>query len=114
MTMMKALIGAALVVALAACGGGTGTEDDRTAVIEACNSQQGIGWLRKEYGENYCQCYADTAKAQMDADSYKALATASREELKVVDDKAAREAIARQNTLVYSEASHHAQSCKRT
>lgn len=112
--MMKVLIGATMFVALTACGGRTGKTDDRAAIIEACNTQQGAGWLRKEHGENYCECYADTAKEKMDADSYKTLAAASREELQAVDDEAAREAIARRNTRVYSEASHHAQSCKRT
>ncbi|HNR22300.1 MAG TPA: hypothetical protein PKL49_04675 [Steroidobacteraceae bacterium] len=114
MAMMKLLIGATLFVVLAGCGGSAGTTDDRTAIIDACNTQQGAGWLRKEYGENYCECYADTAQQKLDSDSYRTLAAASREELKAADDEAARETIARRNTGVYSEASHHAQSCKRT
>jgi hypothetical protein len=115
MTALKLLTGAialAAIAAIAACGGG-GKANDRAAIVEACNTQQGAGWLRKEYGENYCECYADTAKEKLDADAYKTLAAASREELKAGDDEAAREAIARRNTRVYSEASHQAQSCKK-
>lgn len=113
MTIVKVLISATMFAALTACGGGAGKMDDRTAIIEACNTQQGAGWLRKEYGENYCECYADTAKEKLDADFYKALVAASREALKVVDDEAAREAIARRNTRFYAEAEHRTQSCER-
>lgn len=114
MTVLKLLIGATALAALGGCSGGGGSTDDRAAIVEACNTQQGAGWLRREYGENYCACYADTAKEKLDADAYKTLAAASREELKAGDDEAAREAIARRNTQVYSEASHQAQSCKKS
>lgn len=112
MATVKVLVGMAALLALAGCDAG-GKTDERSAVIEACNTQQGAGWYRKEYGENYCECYADAAKEKMDKVSYETLAAASREELKARDDKGAREAIARRNTQVYSEASRHAQSCKK-
>jgi hypothetical protein len=45
-------------VGLVACGDDdAGSSVDATAVLtEACNTQQGIGWLKKEYGETYCDC----------------------------------------------------------
>jgi hypothetical protein len=85
-------------------------EEDRAALIEACDSQQGIGWLKREYGEDYCECWADKAQEVLGEENYGRLVEASRAEL-VAADVADRERIARENTHLYSSVSSAAQSC---
>lgn len=99
------------VLSLAACAGGElSAEESRSAVVEACETQQGIGWLKREYGERYCECYADTALEVLSEENYDVLARASRAELDAAD-VADRERIARENTSVYSSVSGAMGSC---
>lgn len=104
------------LLGLWACGsGGAGErfteEEDRVALVDACETQQGIGWLKSQHGEDYCQCWADKAKEVLGAANYSELAQASRAEL-ASDDVADRERIARENTHLYSSVSNAAQSCR--
>lgn len=100
-------------VGLAACGGGDGSSADATAVLtEACNTQQGIGWLKKEYGEGYCDCWVSQAPKVLSAENYAAFVKANEAELAAADD-ADRENIARQNTTLYSSVSSAASACMR-
>jgi hypothetical protein len=82
--------------------------------MEACETTQGIGWLKREYGEDYCSCWADKAKEVLGDDNYSSLVQASRAELAAGADVADRERIARENTHLYSSVSHAAQSCGRS
>jgi len=84
-----------VVITLGACAAGEGdTADERTVLISACETQQGIGWLRKEYGEDYCACWADAAKDGLDQATYAELVKASRAELKA-ENETERENLAR-------------------
>jgi hypothetical protein len=112
------LAGAAgLALALTACGGATdngigGGIDARAVLLESCNTQQGIGWLKKEYGEAYCECWVDQAKEVLGTDNYNTLVSASAAELEAVDD-ADREKIARRHTEIYSTVSAATGKCAR-
>lgn len=69
------------LLALWGCGGGEAREQEegeapRMALMEACGTQQGIGWLKREYGENYCACWADTAQEVLSEANYRTLAIA--------------------------------------
>jgi hypothetical protein len=86
-------------------------EEGRAALIEACDTQQGIGWLKREYGEDYCACWADRAQEVLGEENYRRLVEASRAEL-VSADVADRERIARGNTHLYASVSNAAQSCR--
>lgn len=88
-------------------------EEGRAALMEACETQQGIGWLKREYGEDYCECWADKAQEVLGEANYSRLVQASRAELASAD-VADRERIARENTDLYSSVSNAAQSCGRT
>jgi len=106
------------LLGLWACGAGSAGDqfteaEDRAALVEACNTQQGIGWLKREYGEGYCECWADKAREVLGDANYSRLAQASRAELASAD-VADRERIARENTDLYSSVSNAAQSCRKT
>jgi hypothetical protein len=107
-----------VLLGLWACGAGSAgdqftEEEGRAALIEACGTQQGIGWLKREHGEDYCECWADKAKDVLGEANYSRLVQASRAELASAD-VADRERIARENTDLYSSVSNAAQSCGRT
>lgn len=108
-----------MVIGLWACGGGDAggesTEsvpvgDARADILAACESQQGIGWLKKQHGDTYCSCWADKAKEKLSAPNYATLVEAVRAELKAAD-KADREAIVREHSTIYSAVSTAAQAC---
>jgi hypothetical protein len=86
---------------------------EQCSLIEACETQQRIGWLKREYGEDYCECWADKAQEVLGEANYGMLVQASRAELASAD-VADRERIARENTHLYSTVSAAAQSCRRT
>ncbi len=44
-----------LLMALVAGGGGNPV-DSRAALMNSCETSQGIGWNKREYGEHYCEC----------------------------------------------------------
>src|SRR5690606_21098001 len=116
MTKLALVWSGIAVVGLWACGAGNAEdsfteEEGRAALIEACGTQQGIGWLKREYGDNYCDCWADKAKDVLGEANYGKLVQASRAELAAAD-AADRETIARENTDLYSSVSNAAQSCK--
>jgi hypothetical protein len=105
------------LLALWACGtesaGDQFTEEEgRAALVEACETQQGIGRLKREHGDDYCECWADKAQEVLGEANYSRLVQASRAEL-ASDDVADREKIARENTELYSSVSSAAQSCGR-
>lgn len=96
------------LVALTACGGDSGgAADARASLLASCSSQQGIGWLKKEYGEQYCECWADAAEQGLSPDNYKSLVKATQAEMKAADE-ADREKIVRQHTEIYSAVSAEA------
>ena len=99
------------LTALTACGGGGGSGggavDGRASLLASCSSQQGIGWLKKEHGEQYCECWADAAEQSLSPDNYKTLVKATQAEMKAADN-ADREKIVRQHTEVYSTVSDEA------
>jgi hypothetical protein len=97
------------VLALAACGGGEAV-DGRASLMSACESSQGIGWLKREYGDNYCTCWADQARDVLSAENYRTLVEATQAELKAAD-KADREKIIREHTEIYSTVSAAAKRC---
>lgn len=101
----------ALVVltGLAACGGGE-TIDSRAVLMASCETSQGIGWLKREYGDSYCDCWADQAKEVLSSENYQTLVEASQAETKAAD-KADREKIIRQHTEIYSTVSNAAKRC---
>lgn len=106
------------LLGLWACGAGPASdpfteEEGRAALIEACETQQGIGWLKREYGEDYCGCWADKAKEVLGEENYSSLVQASRAELAAGADVADRDRIARENTHLYSSVEAAAQSCGR-
>jgi len=95
------------VLVLAACGGEAAerstAEGDRVALIEACETQQGIEWLRREYGEDYCDCRADVAKEALDVPTYRMLVEGARAELEAGSPEE-REGIARDAFEAYAQA----------
>ena len=98
-----------LLMALVACGGGNPV-DSRAALMNSCETSQGIGWNKREYGEHYCECWADQAKEVLSSENYQTLVTAAQEEVKAAD-KADREKIIRQHTEIYSTVSSAAKRC---
>lgn len=118
MTRQPLLWTTLVLVILAGCGSGDTTQqieegDPRTALLEACETQQGIGWLKREYGDTYCECWADKAQEVLGEDNYGKLVQASRAELGA-ENAADRERIVRENTHLYSSVSNAAQSCGST
>ncbi len=106
------------LLGLWACGAGSAGEqfteaENRAALVDACESQQGIGWLKREHGDNYCECWADRAQEVLGEANYSRLVQATRAELAAAD-VADRERIVRENTDLYSSVSSTAQSCGRT
>ena len=99
----------AVLAGLSACGGSEPI-DSRAALMTSCETQQGIGWLKREYGESYCDCWADQAKDVLSSENYQALVKASQAEIKAAD-KADREKIVRQHTEIYSTVSDAAGRC---
>ena len=101
----------ALVVSagLVACGGGE-TVDSRAVLMASCETSQGIGWLKREYGDNYCECWADQAKEVLSSENFETLVKASQAETKAADE-ADREKIVRQHTEIYSTVSDAAGRC---
>jgi hypothetical protein len=104
------------LLGLLACGAeaseeGFTEEEGRAALIEACDTQQGINWIKSQYGEDYCECWADKAREVLGDENYGQLVQASRAELSSAD-VADRERIARENTHLYSSVSSAAQSCR--
>ncbi|MDO9460879.1 MAG: hypothetical protein Q7N95_12300 [Alphaproteobacteria bacterium] len=99
----------ACVLMLAACGE-EGTVDVRANMIEACGTKQGIGWLKREYGDNYCECWADQAVKVLSPANYEVLVKAVQLELEAAD-KADREKIYREHTAIYSTVAAAAKSC---
>ena len=96
------------LMALTACGGGSGgAVDARASLMAACSSQQGIGWLKKEHGDQYCECWADAAEQTLGPANYETLVKATQAEMKAAD-KADREKIVRQHTELYSMVSAEA------
>lgn len=108
-TMTQLFSGSLLILTLAACGG-TPT-DGRATLMAACDTQQGIGWLKREHGEQYCECWADKAREVLADENYGKLVAAAAAELKAADN-ADREKIVRENTSLYSTVSNAARSCK--
>ena len=96
------------LVALSACGGGSGgAVDARASLLASCSSQQGIGWLKKEHGDQYCECWADAAEQSLSPDNYKILVKATQAEMEAADE-ADREKIVRQHTEIYSTVANEA------
>jgi hypothetical protein len=103
----------ALVVlaGLAACGGSEPI-DSHAALMTSCETSQGIGWLKREYGESYCDCWADQAKEVLSSENYQTLVKAAQAETRAAD-MADREKIYRQHTEIYSTVSDAAGRCAR-
>lgn len=104
-----------VLIMLGGCGGDetrqeAETSDPRAALLEACETQQGIGWLKREHGDAYCECWADTAEEVLGEANYDRLVQAARAELRAAD-VAERERIARENTDLYTSVSNAARSC---
>lgn len=113
---MKQTVLLLALLPLAACteaDGGEAASDAREVLIEACDTQQGAQWLRNQYGEEYCTCWADQAREELDDETYTRLVEATRAELAAGSD-AEREAIARDAFQAYAQASDAAQgACTR-
>ena len=113
---MKKVLLLLTLLPLAACteaDGGGGISDARAVLIEACDTQQGAQWLRDQYGEDYCACWADRAREELDDETYTRLVEAASDELAAGSD-AEREAIARDAVQAYAQASDAAQgACTR-
>ncbi len=110
--ILGVLAGGLVLLVFAGCERGS-AEGDRAALIQACDTQKGAGWLRKEYGEDYCACRADKAREALDSETYRQLVKASKAELKAAD-KAERETIARDSFKAYAQAADAARSaCKK-
>lgn len=113
---MRYVLTSVALFGLLACGAGTAddqptAEDGRAALIEACETQQGIGWLKREHGDDYCGCWADRAQEVLGEANYVRLVRVSRAEL-AAPDVADRERIVRENSELYSSVSSAAQSCR--
>jgi len=100
-TKIVAAIG--LGVGLAACGSG-GAIDDVATLRTECETSQGIGWMKREYGENWCDCWVSAAKEGLSDSNYKTLVKASAEVVKAADN-ADRDKIYRQHTTLFSATS---------
>ena len=94
---------------LTACGGNSPT-DSRAALLASCETSQGIGWLKREYGANYCDCWADQAKEVLSSENYQTLIQATQQEAKAAD-AADRDMIYRRYTHLYSTVSDAAARC---
>jgi hypothetical protein len=97
------------LAALVACSGGDPI-DSRAALMASCETSQGIGWLKREYGDSYCDCWADQANEVLSSENYQTLVKAAQAETKAAD-KADREKIIRQHTEIYSTVSGAAKRC---
>ncbi len=98
-----------VVAALMACSS-SDPIDSRAVLMASCESSQGIGYLKREYGESYCDCWADQAKEVLSSENYKTLVKAAQAET-MAADKADREKIIRQHTEIYSTVSDAAKRC---
>ena len=96
---------------LSACGGGEPI-DGRAVLLTSCETQQGIGWLKREYGDNYCECWADRAKEILSSENYQTLVKAADAETKAAD-VADRVKIVRQHTEIYSTVSDSTRRCEK-
>ena len=94
---------------LVACDGGDPV-DSRAALLASCETSQGIGWLKREYGDSYCNCWADQAKKVLSSENFQTFVKAAQAETKAAD-KADREKIIRQHTEMYSTVSDAARRC---
>jgi uncharacterized lipoprotein YehR (DUF1307 family) len=103
------VVGGVLLLALSACGDGEPI-DSRADLMAACETSQGIGWNKREYGDRYCECWADQAKEILNSENYQTLVKAAQAEMKATD-KANREKIIRQHTEIYSTVSGAAKRC---
>lgn len=97
------------VAGAAACGGGA-PGDSRATLMASCETSQGVGWYKREYGERYCDCWADQAKEVLSDANYQTLVKAAEAETKAADE-ADREKIIRQHTELYSTVSDAARQC---
>lgn len=100
-----------VLAGLAACGGGEQI-DNRAVLMASCETQQGIGWLKREYGDSYCECWADQAKEVLSSENYQTLVKAAEAETKAADG-ADREKIIRQHTEIYSTVSDATRRCEK-
>ena len=98
-----------LMTGLLACGSGESI-DGRSVLMASCETSQGIGWYKREYGDGYCDCWADQAKQVLSGDNYQVLIKAAQAETKAADE-ADRERIIRQHTEIYSTVSDAAKQC---
>jgi len=103
------VVGGVLLLALSACGDGEPI-DSRADLMAACETSQGIGWNKREYGDRYCECWADQAKEILNSSNYQTLVKAAQAEM-TATDKANREKIIRQHTEIYSTVSGAAKRC---
>ena len=94
---------------LAACGGGE-PNDPRAVLMTSCETSQGIGWMKREYGANYCDCWADQAKEVLSTANYQTLVAAAQAEIEAADE-ADRDRIARRHTEIYSTVSESVKRC---
>lgn len=105
----------AVFLAVSGCGdsgGGAARVDVRDQMLEACNTQPGIGFLKREYGQQYCDCWADQAREVLSPANYATLVDAVAAELKAADN-ADRDKIARRHTEIYSTVHDAAARCAR-
>ena len=98
-----------VMAGLVACDG-SDPIDSRAALMASCETSQGIGWLKREYGDSYCNCWADQAKEVLSSENYQTLVKVAQAETKAAD-KADREKIIRQHTEIYSTVSDAAKRC---
>ena len=98
-----------VMLALAGCEDSTPV-DGRATMMVACETRQGAAWFKKNYGDNYCECWADEAKVKLSAENYKTLLEATEAELAAAD-MAGREMIYRKNPEIYTTVSSAAKSC---
>ncbi|WP_275098313.1 hypothetical protein [Sedimenticola hydrogenitrophicus] len=98
-----------VLTGLTACGGGDPI-DSRAVLMASCETSQGIGWLKREYGNSYCDCWADQAKDVLSGENYQTLVKAAQAETAAAD-KADREKIIRRHTEIYSAVSDATNRC---
>jgi hypothetical protein len=106
---LRYLFALVVLAGLVACEGGDPI-DSRTVLMTSCETQQGIGWLKREYGDSYCECWVDQAKEVLSSENYQTLVKAAEAETKAADG-ADREKIIRQHTEIYSTVSDAAGRC---
>jgi hypothetical protein len=109
MRQTKTVAGGVFLLALTACGAGEPI-DNRAVLMTACESSQGIGWNKRNYGDRYCDCWVDQAKEVLSGENYETLVRGAQAEMKAAD-KADREKIIRQHTEIYSTVSGAAKRC---